>query len=99
MPWRESAARAAGLHPLPWLLDGPEPLFASLLPFGTLEFKETSALLMDASQLASGPQYLIARPGQDEYIDFLTQVFSSCYSCLPLTQQTYLLVWWLRFYR
>lgn len=99
LPWRESAAKAAGLHPLPWLLDGPEPLFASLLPLGTLEFKETSTLLQDASQLASGPQYLIARPGQDEYIDFLTQVFSACADCLPASQKTYLMVWWLRFYR
>lgn len=99
LPWRESAAKAAGLHPLPWLLDGPEAVLASLLPFGTLEFKETSALLMDSSQLASGPQYLIARPGQDEYIDFLSQVFCACVDCLPPFQKTYLLVWWLRFYR
>lgn len=99
LPWRECAARAVGLHPLPWLLDGPEILYASLLPLGTVEFKETSALLIDASQLACGPQYLIARPGQDEYIDFLVQVFSACSDCLSSTQRTYLLVWWLRFYR
>ncbi|XP_034253787.1 nuclear exosome regulator NRDE2 [Thrips palmi] len=99
LPWRECAATAAGLHPLPWLLDGPEPLYSALLPLGTLEFKETSSLLLDGAQLACGPQYLIARPGQDEYIDFLTQVFSNCSDCLPPHQRTFLQVWWLRFYR
>ncbi|GLV38006.1 uncharacterized protein CBL_07804 [Carabus blaptoides fortunei] len=98
LPCRHSTMHDLGLDYVPWALDSIESLFPVFYPLYPVDLRN-ECLLMDAPKLAVGPQYFKTHPGQEEYLDFLTNLMRNCADSLQSAERTAIYVWWMRFER
>lgn len=99
LPSRHTTMQLVGLDLIPSNLDCIEVLLAMYYPQNILTLSDSS-FLEGALNLVYGPQYLTSSwPGQEHYLEFVTNVFHSCAQCLKEPDRTAMFLWWLRFER
>ncbi|XP_065170801.1 nuclear exosome regulator NRDE2 [Atheta coriaria] len=97
LPCRHVTMKEFGIDYVPWSLDSIETLLPMFYPLFPLEI--SNKLLCNAQKLVVGPQYLKTLPGQEEYLQFILTVMTSCGKCLGGREKLAITVWWFRFLR
>lgn len=99
LPCRHSTIKELGLDYVPWALDTIETLYPVFFPLYPVDL-HNEYILKDAQKLAVGPQYIKTHPGQEEYLEFLTNLMKNCAdSLLGESERNAVYIWWLRFER